>query len=303
MLQNLLTIFFFFSLGYIYKKLKIFPQEYSKSYIDFIMYVGFPALVINNIYHLRFTSDVYLILLGGWIAIIVNIFFSYKVAKLLKLNRESAISFVMVATFANTGFLGYPYILSLYGPEGLRYAVIFDNVAMFLPIFLMAPILISFAKKEEKLFKIDLKKLFLFPPFLSLLIALALKPFPLPNLVLKILDILGSTVIPLILFSVGMNLSFSAVGKNLKPVFTVLFIKHLILPLSFLSVILIFGVSLTLPWKVAVLELAMPPMVLASIFVIEANLDKDIAVSSVALGIVLSFLTVPLIYYILENMV
>lgn len=303
MLYNLSIIFFFFSLGYIYRKLKIFPESYSKPYIDFIMYVGFPALVINNIYHLKFSSDVFMTLIFGWIALVLNIFFSYSIAKkILKLNKQSAISFVMVSTFANTGFIGYPYILSLYGPEGLRYAVIFDNVAMFLPIFIMAPMLISYAKGETS-FKIDIKKLLFFPPFTALLIAVSLKPFILPDLILKILDTLGSTVIPLILFSVGMNLRFSSVGKNFKIISTVLFIKHILLPLMFLVVIIILGISLTLPWKVAILQLAMPPMVLASIFIIEANLDKDIAISSVALGIILSFITVPLIYLLIENMV
>ncbi|ACN99540.1 putative integral membrane protein [Sulfurihydrogenibium azorense Az-Fu1] len=302
MIQNLIIIFFFFFLGYIYRKLKIFSENYSKPYIDFIMYVGFPALVINNIYHLKFTSDVFMALLTGWIALILNILFSYKVATLIKLDKKSAISFVMVATFANTGFLGYPFILSLYGSEGLRYAVIFDNLAMFLPIYILAPILISFAK-DEKSFKVDLKKLLLFPPFTALLIALSLKPFQLPSIVLKILDMLGSTVIPLILFSVGMNLRFTSIKKDIKIISLVLLIKQILLPLTVLTILLLLGVSLTLPWKVAILQLSMPPMVLASIFVIEANLNKDIAVSSVALGIILSFLTVPLIYYIIENMV
>jgi len=302
MIQNLIIIFFFFFLGYIYRKLKIFPENYSKPYVDFIMYVGFPALVINNIYHLKFTSDVFMALLTGWIALILNILFSYKVATLIKLDKKSAISFVMVATFANTGFLGYPFILSLYGSEGLRYAVIFDNLAMFLPIYILASILISFAK-DEKSFKVDLKKLLLFPPFTALLIALSLKPFQLPSIVLKILDMLGSTVIPLILFSVGMNLRFTSIKKDIKIISLVLLIKQILLPLTVLTILLLLGVSLTLPWKVAILQLSMPPMVLASIFVIEANLNKDIAVSSVALGIILSFLTVPLIYYIIENMV
>ncbi|MFN4306338.1 AEC family transporter [Sulfurihydrogenibium azorense] len=133
--------------------------------------------------------------------------------------------------------------------------------------------------------------------------ALSLKPFQLPSIVLKILDMLGSTVIPLILFSVGMNLRFTSIKKDIKIISLVLLIKQILLPLTVLTILLLLGVSLTLPWKVAILQLSMPPMVLASIFVIEANLNKDIAVSSVALGIILSFLTVPLIYYIIENMV
>lgn len=42
----------------------------------------------------------------------------------------------------------------------------------------------------------------------------------------------------------------------------------------------------------------MPPMVLASIMVIKAKLDSNLAVASVGLGVVLSFVTVPLIYWI-----
>jgi hypothetical protein len=69
-----------------------------------------------------------------------------------------------------------------------------------------------------------------------------------------------------------------------------------------LLILLILKIDLTLPYKVAILQLAMPPMVLASIYLIDADLEKDFAVSSVAIGIILSFLSVPIWYFLLNSL-
>ena len=300
MLENLLQIFVFFILGYTARRLKIIPQEYSKAYIDYIMNFGFPALVVYNIYRLRFSLDVLSIIILGWIAIFLTILASYLISKSLKLDKKRTVAFIMMSTFSNTGFLGYPFIHSLYGEEGLRYAVIFDNLAMFLPIFLLAPFIINYAKEGS--IKINIKKLLLFPPFIALVIGVSLKPFDVPEIFLNLLKTLGMTVIPIILFSVGLNLRFSHIGKDLKLLTVNMLVKLFASPLILLLILLILKIDLTLPYKVAILQLAMPPMVLASIYLIDADLEKDFSVSSVAIGIILSFLTVPIWYFLMNSL-
>ncbi len=98
-----------------------------------------------------------------------------------------------------------------------------------------------------------------------------------------------------------MNLRFSSLKQEIKLVSLVLFIKMVFVPLLLLFILAFIGTNLDLPWKVGILEIAMPPMVLASIFVINANLAKDLAVSSVGAGILLSFITIPLIYYLISS--
>jgi len=95
MLENLLQIFVFFILGYTARKLKIIPQEYSKAYIDYIMNFGFPALVIYNIYRLRFSLDVLGIIILGWIVIFLTIFVSYLISKSLKLYKKTT-AFILI---------------------------------------------------------------------------------------------------------------------------------------------------------------------------------------------------------------
>jgi len=300
--DNLVIMISIFILGYIVKKLNLFPENYSKAFIDFIMKVGFPALVIYNVYYLHIDFRFIYVILFGIFGILLGIFTGYLISKFLKLDKKQSITVIMMVSFSNTGFLGYPFIHALYGEEGLRYAIIFDNLAMFVPISFLAPVILSFSKEDKKLeFLNILKSVFLSIPFLALIVGFLLKPFYLPPLFLKMLHTLGDTVIPLIMFSLGMILKFSHLKENIKLISFILFIRNIFIPSLLLIILILVNVDLTLEWKVGLLEMAMPPMVLASIYVIEANLDKDTAVSSVASGIILSFITIPIFYLILER--
>lgn len=296
---NLFEIFVFFLLGYMSVRMNFFPESYSKAYTDFIINVGFPALVFYNIYHLDFSFNVLLIVLLGYVAVVFSLVVSFFVGRLLNLNRKTLASFMMLASFGNTGFLGYPFVISLYGEESLRYAVIFDQLAMFLPIYMLAPMLVSYGLGEVG-WKIDIKKIALFPPFIALVLGVVAKGVYVPQIFVDISQTLGRTVIPLIMFSVGMNIKIASLRDRLRDISSVLMIKNILTPVFILLTLVLTGYHLSLPLKVAVLEMGMPPMVLASIFIINSNLDRELATSSVAVGIIFSFVSVPVIYYLID---
>jgi len=215
----------------------------------------------------------------------------------MRLNRVTLASFVMMASFGNTSFLGFPFQIALLREEGLRYAVVFDQLASFLPVSLISPFILSFGQSSEKI-GIDIKKVLTFPPFIALLGAFLIKNIYIPEFVLGSLKMLGMTVIPLALFSVGINLRFSKVRGRLKDIIAVISIKMLMIPVLTVLVLYILSVNPDTEWLSFIIEISMPPMVLASILVIGAGLDRDLAVSSVGIGIIISFITVPLIFYI-----
>ncbi len=303
MLENLFSIVLFFSLGYLSRKFKIYTEDSSKVLIDFIIYFAFPSLVIYNIYYLEFKPSYIGILTLGWLAIILSILISFYVGKFLKLNKKTLASFVMMSSFGNTSFLGIPFNMALFGEESVKYVIIFDQFASFLPVVLLSPFILAYGK-ETKNIKIDWKKIVTFPPFVTLIFAFILKPFlQIPEFVLGSLHLLGLTVVPLALFSVGLNLRFSNLKERIKDVSFVIFIKMILVPSIFLAVFVLIGIGSSLFTEVAVIEIAMPPMVLASILVIGANLDKDLAVSSVAAGIIFSFISVPFFYIAVDKLI
>ncbi len=301
MIENLFSVILYFSLGYITRKIGLFNEEKSKVLIDFILYISFPALVIYNVYHLRFGIDIVYVLITGWLVIVFSILFSFTVGKFFKLDRSRLAAFVMMSSFGNTSFLGFPYQLAFFGEEGLRYAVVFDQLASFLPVTFLSPFILSYGRGKGT--SVDVKKVLTFPPFVVLILSLFIKPINLeiPEFILGSLNMLGLTVIPLALFSVGANLKFSNLREEKNTIALVLLIKMIIVPICVVFLLKFLGIEFSTVWKSGILEIAMPPMVLASILVMGAGLNKDIATGSVAIGIILSFLTVPLIVYIMEH--
>ena len=304
LITKLFSVIFYFGIGYISKKGRILEENASDILIKFIVYISFPALVIYNVYYLKFDKSFIYLLIIGWIIIIFSILLSFFIGKLLKFDRKTLATFIMMATFGNTSFLGFPFQMAILGEEALKYAVMFDQLASFLPVSILSPFILAYGR-NRKVFKFNfgnLLKIVRFPPFIALNLAFLLKFVYIPEFVLNTLKILGDTVIPLALFSVGFNLKFSHLFSRFKDVIIVIFIKMILVPLIVIFTLqYIFYFPADLKFKAFIIEVSMPPMVLASIFVIEAKLDKDLAISSVSLGILASFLTVPFIMFIIQT--
>lgn len=66
--------------------------------------------------------------------------------------------------------------------------------------------------------------------------------------------------------------------------------------LLFLFVILMIGGFDDL-FHIALIEVAMPPVVSAGVIVIKAGLNAELAISAIAFGILLSFISVPIWLY------
>ena len=299
MIKALFPVLLYFSTGYLSRKFRLFDENASQVLIKFIIYISFPALVVYNVYFLKFQWSFLWVLLSGWGVILFSILISFLMGKALKLNKPTLASFVMMSTFGNTSFLGFPYQIAFLGEEGLRYAVVFDQFSSFLPVSLISPFILAYGQDKGD-FSVDIKRIITFPPFVAIIFAFFIKNFYIPDFVLDSLKMIGMTVIPLALFSVGINLKFSSVKERIRDISAVIFIKMIFVPILFVLFLHLIGVTIDTQWQSAVIEIAMPPMVLASIFVIGADLDKDLAVSAVGVGILASFITVPFVFYLLK---
>ncbi len=297
MLESLFSVVFYFLLGYVARVFKIIDENGSQILIKFIIYFSFPALVVYNIYNLKFSTEILMIVAFGWFFTLFSIFVLFAVGKMLRLKRETLATFVMMGTFSNTSFLGFPFTKAVLGLDYLKYSIIFDQLVAFLSVSILSPFLIAYGKNERG--KLEIKRIITFPPFIALVAGFVLSAFYIPNFILQTLKDLGMTTLPLALFAVGINLKLLHIKTRLKDISLVLMFKLVILPLiAILFAKLIFN---PLPefMKAVILEISMPPMVLASIFVMDANLDKELAIGAVGFGIIASFFTVPLIMMLL----
>ncbi|HKM19583.1 MAG TPA: AEC family transporter [Aliarcobacter sp.] len=291
MLDPILPIAIYLLFGYLFK---IIFQDNSKQLVDFIIYFSLPAIVFSKIYPLELDTKILWLILMFMGIILFNLFLSYIIGKAMKLNRISLATFMIMATFGNTSFIGFSYIDAFYGQDYIVYGVIYDIFGSFLLLVSVGMIIITWGSGRKNSVLNISKSIFLFPPMIIFFITIFAKNFEVPKFLIYTSQNLGSTLVPIAMIAIGMKLELKHIFSKLHIVTVAVVLKMLIVPIIVLFVFKYFyGIDET--WiKVTIIEVAMPPMTMAAVLAIKGGLDEKIAINSLVLGVIVSLFTITL---------
>ncbi|MCT7484270.1 AEC family transporter [Aliarcobacter cryaerophilus] len=291
MLDPVLPIAIYLLFGYLFK---IIFQDNSKQLVDFIIYFSLPAIVFSKIYPLQLDTKILWLIFMFMAIIFFNLFLSYCVGKIMRLNRVTLATFMIMATFGNTSFIGFSYIDAFYGQDYIVYGVIYDIFGSFLLLVSVGMIIITWGSGRKNSILNISKSIFLFPPMIIFFITIFAKNFEVPKFIIYTSQNLGSTLVPIAMIAIGMKLELKHIFSRLHIVTVAVVLKMLIVPIIILFTFKYFyGVDET--WvKVTLIEVAMPPMTMAAVLAIKGGLDEKIAINSLVLGVIVSLFTITL---------
>ena len=291
MLDPVLPIAIYLLFGYLFK---IIFQDNSKQLVDFIIYFSLPAIVFSKIYPLELDTKILWLIFMFMAIIFFNLFLSYCVGKMMRLNRVTLATFMIMATFGNTSFIGFSYIDAFYGQDYIVYGVIYDIFGSFLLLVSVGMIIITWGSGRKNSILNISKSIFLFPPMIIFFITIFSKNFEVPKFIIYTSQNLGSTLVPIAMIAIGMKLELKHIFSRLHIVTVAVVLKMLIVPIIILFIFKYFyGVDET--WvKVTLIEVAMPPMTMAAVLAIKGGLDEKIAINSLVLGVIVSLFTITL---------
>ena len=267
----------------------------------FAIYIALPAIVLAKIPLLDLNADALFAMSSAWVCMLISIAIFIPLGKVLNWERETILVCITLAGLGNTAFLGLALIEWLASDRVLAFAIIYDQLGSFIVLSLACPLILSLHKKtEERISALSIaKSVVLFPPFLSLMIALTLPIEPITELLQTSLEWLGLSLLPIAMLVVGMQMSFKIKRSYLVPAAAALSYKMLAFPL----LVFLFGAALSIEsdiLRASLLQSAMPPMVTPTIFLISLNLAPRFAAFMLGLGTILSFLTIPTIAFLLN---
>ncbi|MFY9100297.1 AEC family transporter [Aliarcobacter cryaerophilus] len=291
MLDPVLPIAIYLLFGYLFK---IIFQDNSKQLVDFIIYFSLPAIVFSKIYPLSLDTKILWLILMFMGIIFFNLFLSYTIGKIMRLSRVTLATFMIMATFGNTSFIGFSYIDAFYGQDYIVYGVIYDIFGSFLLLVSVGMIIITWGSGRKNSILNISKSIFLFPPMIIFFITIFAKNFEVPKFIIYTSQNLGSTLVPIAMIAIGMKLELKHIFSRLHIVTVAVVLKMLIVPIIILFTFKYFyGVDET--WvKVTLIEVAMPPMTMAAVLAIKGGLDEKIAINSLVLGVIVSLFTITL---------
>ena len=233
MLDPVLPIAIYLLFGYLFK---IIFQDNSKQLVDFIIYFSLPAIVFSKIYPLSLDTKILWLILMFMGIIFFNLFLSYTIGKMMRLSRVTLATFMIMATFGNTSFIGFSYIDAFYGQDYIVYGVIYDIFGSFLLLVSVGMIIITWGSGRKNSVLNISKSIFLFPPMIMFIITIFAKNFEIPKFLIYTSTNLGATLVPIAMIAIGMKLELKHIFTKLHIVTVAVVLKMLIIPIIVLFV-------------------------------------------------------------------
>lgn len=290
---NLAIVFICLGLGILFKRLGVFGEKAHLTLNDFVIYVSLPALSLLHIPQIEADWNLLAPISTAWIVFIVAMVGFAAIGKMLGFNRATIGCLILCCGLFNSSFVGFPVIEALYGEEGLKLAILVDQPGSFVVLSTLGIFTAAWYSSAETRLRSFAQKLISFPPLIAFAIAVFLRivGFKHTEQTTEVLQVLGSTITPIALIAVGLQLKFSADALKEKALWVGLAYRLVLAPA--ILIILFHGVfnidGLTL--QVSIMESAMAPMITGAIIASQYGLNPQLANNFIGVGIPISFLT------------
>ena len=298
-MENFILTISFLLLGMGLRRLPNFPKETAQVLNLFAMSLSLPALVLLKVPHLDFSVDILVPVIMPWTMLTVSALMIIILGKLLRWQKEIVGVLLLLIPLGNTSFFGIPMVQAFFGENGIPYAVLYDQLGSFLALATYGAIVLALYGSGGKPTTASvLTRIVSFPPFIALILALACRSLTFPPPLVALLNALAATLVPVVMVAVGFQLTLRLSPEVIKPLGAGLIIKLAVAPLIALLFCRLLGLN-SLAAQVAIFEAGMPPMVSAGALAIMAGLSPKLTAALIGLGIILSFVPLPLLFRLL----
>ncbi len=270
----------------------------------FIIYVFFPAIILNKVPSLLVTPLVLIPAAVAWAWAGLAILLVLVLARFLQLPRETTGALLILTSMGNTSFLGFALTQSIFGDATLGYAIFYDQFGSFFILSTVGLILVArYAPQKDGTFQAPttmdmVRRIVSFPPFVALCLSLLL---PIDQLVVSIaptLTWLGALLVPFALFVIGLQFQPRLLPHHRQPLALAIMIKMVLAPIVVLALFEVLSVQNEIR-SATVFEAAMPSMITPGLLAISAGIAPRFIATTLGYGAIFAFISLPIVVWIL----
>ncbi len=279
------------------KRLPAFPEQTGTVLNLFVIYVSLPALVLLKVPELTFSSQLLVVVVMPWVMLLLSAVAVIGLARYFGWDRPTTGCLLLLVPLGNTSFLGIPLVRAFFGEAAIPYAVLYDQLGSFMALATYGSLVLALYGPSASRPTVAgvARKIFFFPPFLALLLALLLRRVVYPEIFIELIKTLAATLVPVVMIAVGYQLTLRLNRTILGQMGVGLMLKLVAAPLAALLLCRVLGLDGEAV-RVSIFEAGMPPMVSAGALAILADLSPPLTAALVGVGIILCFATLPLLY-------
>ncbi len=250
-----------------------------------------PVLIFLAVREAQIDLSIIKIPIVGLISILISILIAFYIGKLLNLKKPLLGAFIITCSLGNTGYLGYPLTIGLFGESNLIKAVFYDVFATVVIVFTLG-LYIAETHGQIKTKVNRLKEIILFPPTIALVVGFLSSPIFIPQFFEKNLNYIGQATIPLIMLAIGLVLKPEGLNEYRLSLSLVIILKLIISPIF----ALVLGKALIanlIDYRIAILQTSMPVMTFSIILGIKFGLENRFIAGAIFISTLLSIITIP----------
>lgn len=290
-MQQIILIFACLLIGILLRQTGRLPDNATKVLGGFVINVALPAAALRSVHELALHPDWWLAAATPWIGAVLAIIVIVPLCRALGWKSQRTGALLLVAGWGNTSFVGLPMIAAFAGSQWLGLGIVIDLFGSYLALSTLGLAVASIASAGKFDWRFVARRILTFPPFIAILVAFATNHLGRPEWFTQIVGALADTLTPIALVAVGFALRLDHLSGRLAPLSVGLGFRLVVAPLALVLMYLALRGAGDPVAKVAMLEMAMPPMLGASIIAIDNDLEPDLVALVIGVGVPLSMLT------------
>ncbi|WP_437339279.1 AEC family transporter [Sorangium sp. So ce394] len=305
LISQLLALFAVLGVGVLLRALGRGGQADAAVLNRLVVDVTTPALIVSVLRRSGIGHGAWGAVAASTIALFACALAGVAVARALGLPRATQGAAGLVGSFSNTGFLGVPVVLTLYGRAGdaAGTAILVDSIVTMLMLWTFGVALAARMGAGGDVDARSLLRVILHPNVLSIAAGLALYalPIPLPTWVERALDALGSATPTLVFLALGLSLDLRSLRGRVRPLVAVAAVKLLVAPAVALGAAVALGLRRPVS-EVAVLQSAMPTSMVSVIVAARYGCDGQFAAATAVVTTLGALATLPAVIEALRRL-
>ena len=302
MLEVMMTLVALVVVGYVAGKLGYLGGDFDRQLSSVVINITCPALILSSAMTGELPDRRYILplLLISTLTYILLAAAGFWLPRLLTKRRddEGAIGFALM--FGNVGFMGYPVVASIFGPEAVFYAAVLNVVNTF-AVFTLGTILIT-GKNEVEGERFQ-KKVLYSTPMLAAYLTMAIVALEIDNIpavVSQPLSMLGAITVPAALLIIGSSMSHLSLRTMLgnRTVYATTLLRLVLMPVGVHYLMRLVGFD---PFVVNIntLVIAMPVATYGTILCLKYKKDTTMITEVTFVTTLLAMVSIPLLVTLL----
>ena len=295
--QTMLKLFLLLVLGFVLFKCHIFDEYTNKKISALIVNVASPMLIISSIAGVEGNdkSIVFLMIGAGILMYIGFIILGKIINRIFPFPKKDWPVYECMVVFANTGFMGYPVLLDVFGQEAVFYASL---IHMAFNFFVYTYAILCLTKSDDSEFKLNFKQL-LTPGIVLIFIGILIYLFDmqLPSVLMDTINSIGSLTAPLSMMMIGSSLAVYPIKDSFTDwrSYVFAFVRLIIVPFVTMIVCRLLHIN---PYyaNITIITNAMPVGSMVLMLATQYNANVKIVTKNIVVSTLLSVITIPIVF-------